>query len=248
MSGWHPGVEERIGFYVYLLIDPRTDRAFYVGKGTGSRCFGHIEEARNTTRDSVGDYPKLQAIREIEEAGHLVRIEILRHGLDEPTAFHVEAAAIDLLGVDDLHNRVVGQHATVLGRMSVADINAEYGATPVVIDPSHQAVLIRISRQYTPGMTGNEIYEATRKWWRIGERRHKATHVMAAHGGLVRAVYAIDQWIRPTAEEIAADPPMETRWGFVGHPDPAWESRYLFGDVTAYLSQGNQNPIRYINC
>jgi uncharacterized protein len=55
---WRPGVVEKLGYYVYLLVDPQTDRVFYVGKGTGGRCFSHVREARTTVRDSKGDYEK----------------------------------------------------------------------------------------------------------------------------------------------------------------------------------------------
>lgn len=30
---------ERIGYYVYILKDPRNDTVFYVGKGKGNRLF-----------------------------------------------------------------------------------------------------------------------------------------------------------------------------------------------------------------
>lgn len=102
---WRPGVEKNLGYYVYLLIDPRADWIFYVGKGTGSRCFSHVREARKTTRDSKDDYEKLATIRVIEDSGRKVRIEILRHGLTEAEAFHLESAAMDLLGFSDLDNR-----------------------------------------------------------------------------------------------------------------------------------------------
>jgi hypothetical protein len=29
-------VQERLGYYVYVLIDPRVNRPFYVGKGKGT--------------------------------------------------------------------------------------------------------------------------------------------------------------------------------------------------------------------
>lgn len=78
-----PSVEERIGFYVYLLIDPRDREVFYVGKGAGNRCFAHLTEARKTQADSAGDYSKLARIREIEATGEYVWIDVLRHGLSE---------------------------------------------------------------------------------------------------------------------------------------------------------------------
>lgn len=247
MNGWNPGVEERIGYYVYVLIDPGTDQPFYVGKGTGGRCFGHIRRARRTTSDTVGDYAKLRTIRAIEEAGHNVRIEILRHGLDESTAFHVEAAAIDLLGLGSLHNLVRGEH-TEIGMMSVTDINANYGAVPVTFDPSHRLLLIRINRKFGASMSDRDLYEATRAWWKArGRRRDRVTHALAVYNGVVRAVYKIDEWVRPTPEIIADDPTIEKRWAFNGHRDPEMEAVYLLGDVTAYLPrQGGQNPIRYI--
>jgi hypothetical protein len=34
---------EALKFYVYALIDPRTDRVFYIGKGKGSRIYAHVE-------------------------------------------------------------------------------------------------------------------------------------------------------------------------------------------------------------
>lgn len=167
-----PGVEERIGSYVYLLIDPRDDDVFYVGKGAGHRCFAHVAEARKTLADSVGDYAKLARIRAIEATGVTVRIEILRHGLSEDEAFLVESTAIDLLGLETLANRVVG-HAAEFGRMPVPDLNVLYGANPVAIDPEHRVALIRINRLFKRGMSDDDLYEATWKWWRVASRRRE---------------------------------------------------------------------------
>lgn len=245
---WRPGVAESLGYYVYLLIDPRSDRIFYVGKGTGGRCFSHIQEARKTARDSKGDYEKLGTIRDIERSGLDVRIEILRHGLTEQEAFHLEAASMDLLGFSDLANRVVGHGTLLIGRMGVDDLNAQYGATPVQFDPEHRVILIRVPRRFQKGMQGDALYEATRVWWRMGPRRHRAEYAMAVHGGVVRAVYRIDGWIEPSADDIAGDPIRAGRHGFIGRVDPAMEEAYLFSDVTQWLPLGAQNPIRYVNC
>lgn len=245
---WRPGVVEKLGYYVYLLIDPRSGQVFYVGKGVGSRCFAHIWEARKTARDSKGDYEKLSTIRDIEQSGQQVRIEILRHGLTEDQAFQLEAAAMDLLGFSDLANRVVGHGIRVLGRMSIDDINAQYGAKPVDFDPAHKVILIR-SRRFHRGMSRDALYETTRVWWRMGSRRLKADYAMAVHGGVVRAVYKIERWITPSEADIAEEQNRVGRYGFVGQRDKQMEDRYLFADVSAYLpEQGGRNPIRYINC
>jgi len=38
-----PEVFEKLGYYVYRLIDPRNGETFYVGKGRGNRVFDHIK-------------------------------------------------------------------------------------------------------------------------------------------------------------------------------------------------------------
>lgn len=241
-------VTEQLEFYVYLLIDPRNNQVFYVGKGTGNRCFEHLVEARKTNGDTAGEYAKLARIREIEASGSAVRIELLRHGLSENEAFHVEAAAIDLL--PHLDNRVAG-HDHKLGRKTVAEVNAQFGAEPIAIHPHHRVVLITINREFKPGMSDEALYEATRKWWVVGPgRRQLGTSsapqwAMAVYRGVVRAVYRIEAWEPSSDEDITQDPKRAGRWKFRGRRDPSMEERYLYGDVSRYASQ---NPLRYVNC
>jgi hypothetical protein len=52
------------GFYVYALIDPRNDKIFYIGKGTGNRVFSHEAESDKAPKSEKA---KLQKIREIEK-------------------------------------------------------------------------------------------------------------------------------------------------------------------------------------
>ena len=50
-------VKEKLKHYVYLYLDPRTNVPFYVGKGTGNRCFAHLKdgaESGKATLDVVG--------------------------------------------------------------------------------------------------------------------------------------------------------------------------------------------------
>lgn len=243
---WRPGVEEQLGYYVYLLSDPRSNVVFYVGKGLGGRCFDHLDEARSTKRDSAGDYGKLVTIRDIEASGDEVTIEILRHGLTEEEAFLTESVSIDLLGFSDLANRVVGQGTNWRGRMSVGDVNAQYGAQPVVFDTKHKIILIRVPNRFSKGMSDADLYEATRKWWRMGPRREQAQYALAVHGGVVRAGYVIRGWVTPSEDDIVEDERRRGRVAFVGSRDPEVEARYLYADVSGSFSQGNRNPFKYV--
>jgi hypothetical protein len=51
-GGFAPGIGEKLRSYVYLLVDPRTGRAFFAGRGRNDRCFRHVQAAR-----SVADNP-----------------------------------------------------------------------------------------------------------------------------------------------------------------------------------------------
>src|SRR5437899_1217314 len=90
-TSFPPGVADKLKTYVYRLIDPRNGETFYVGKGQGNRLFAHIREQVEADDPSN----KLRRIRDIHVAGFEVAHVIHRHGMDEATAFEVEAALID---------------------------------------------------------------------------------------------------------------------------------------------------------
>jgi uncharacterized protein len=252
--GWRPGVAERLGFYVYVLSDPRKKPVapFYVGKGTGNRCFDHIVEARRTRKPDTVEYPKLSTIRAIEAEGKPVQIELLCHGLDEATAFVMEAALIDLL--PNLTNRTKGQHSRDRGRADAGVINAKYAAELADVRPEDKVVLIRVTKTFPRPFDGDALYEATRAYWVVGaSRRNRGAttapdYAMAVHEGVVRAIYRIDDWFRTPEEEIAKGRGGPRRWGFSGGLARDLEDRYLGKDVTAYLPRGAQVPLRYVNC
>jgi len=89
-------VAEKLGYYVYRLIDSRNGETFYVGKGQGDRVFQHANGALKLASDEDALDTKMQRIREIRCAGLEVGHVIHRHGIkDEETAFQIEAAVID---------------------------------------------------------------------------------------------------------------------------------------------------------
>ena len=206
-------VAERIGpYYVYVLVDPRDDSIFYVGKGTGGRLLAHGDEALLRT-GPAGQSGKVARIREIREAGLEPRIDVVRHGLDEDQAFHVEGALID--GVDGLTNVVRG-HGTAQGRLSLDELKRRYGATPVP-DGAPPALCIRLGawrdqveeietgtfregRGFREDMTPEQLVDSTRAWWAnispSEVERRGVRHAVAVHRGITRGVMEIGTWIQ----------------------------------------------------
>ncbi|MEX6462844.1 hypothetical protein AB6N35_00520 [Dietzia cinnamea] len=101
-------VAEILGYYVYLLVDPRDGRPFYVGKGRGERANSHEIEALAghvtlPADPSVTNLPKTELsaktarIAEIHNAGLRPDVWIARYGLTKSEYTAVEAALIDLL-------------------------------------------------------------------------------------------------------------------------------------------------------
>jgi hypothetical protein len=239
-----PKARERLKYYVYLYRDPRTERPFYVGKGTGNRCFAHLKAAGESATGRV--------IRELRKLGRSPRIEILKYGLTEEEAYLVEATAIDLLGCETLTNAVRG-HGMRYGICgTVAEIAAVLAAKPARInDP---VVLVNISNSYHPSMDLQALYDVTRCAWKVGANRSKARYALSVYRGIVREVFAIAAWLPGSSTMRACDadghprhPP--GRWEFVGSvAEDKVRRKYIGRSVAAYLKPGAQNPIRYVNC
>lgn len=179
-------VARKIGYYVYLLIDPRTGKPFYVGKGKGSRALTHLEPDGSSSKDDL--------VADLLKAGLAPGIDILAHGLpDEETAYRVEAAVIDALGLERLTNEVRGWRSIEQGRMPLRQLVAYYAAAPVTIN--HPSLLIRINQRYSHGMPEAALYDATRGIWRLSAAHAKdASCAMAVFEGVVREVYEIEAW------------------------------------------------------
>lgn len=228
-----PAVCENLGYYVYILKDPRNGEVFYIGKGTNNRVFSHAEDSLDENIANA----RLDCIRAIHADGQRVYITIHRHGLTEKEAFEVESALIDFVGLPNLSNLVAGHHAHEHGRMAVDEIIAQYDAPSIPI--AEPVILIIINRAYRRGMSQTELYEATRKHWRMSKRREKAQYAFSVSNGLVRQVYKIEKWY-PSEHSLG-------RWYFDGYIAEEM-GRYVGSDIRQYLRKGAQNPIVYINC
>ena len=181
-------VARQLGYYVYLYVDPRSDRPFYVGKGCRGRVLAHLLADVESRKASV--------LKELRDARFEPRLDILAHGLaDDEVALRIEAAVIDLFGLGDLANEVRGWQSVQLGRLPLSEVVVYYAARKVAVD--HPAILVRINQLYRHGMTAEELYEATRGVWKLGPRRSGAKFALADFESVVREVYEIQSWHRP---------------------------------------------------
>jgi uncharacterized protein len=239
-----PGVAERLGHYVYLYVDPETGKPFYVGKGKGGRALAHM--------GATGESRKAQKLADLRLRGLRPRIEILAHALpSEEVAFRIEAAVIDLLGLEDLANLVGGWKSLQFGRIPLSELSTYYAAQPVAVTDA--ALLIRINKVYRHHMPGDEPYDGTRGCWKLGSRRAKARLALAVFHGIVREVYQIESWHQAGTTEYRSERfrhrKPSSRCEFVGAVAEAGvRERYFGKSVKEYFRQGQQSPVVYVNC
>lgn len=77
-------------YYVYMLVDPRDNKPFYVGKGKGRRCHEHVGEWRRSSSMVGRNRQKLRRIGEIIEAGLEVEVRKVAEGMTERGALDEE--------------------------------------------------------------------------------------------------------------------------------------------------------------
>lgn len=233
---------EFLKYYVYIYMDPDTKEIFYVGKGKGNRVFSHLKD------DS--DSEKVKKIKMLQADHKEPVIEILIHGLEnEETALKVEAAVIDLIGLDGLTNRVKGHYSKLYGRIGVEQLIQRYNnEIAKIVEP---VLLIRINQAFYYGITEQELYDATRARWKLGLRREKATYAMAVYEGIIQEVYTIAGWFPggTTYNCVNINSSVDTsRWEFVGKiADETIRKKYLNKSVAYYFKQGNASPVIYVN-
>lgn len=234
-------VAQKVKTYVYRLIDPRNGETFYVGKGKGNRVFAHIRAEEVLEGDAIDN--KLKRIREIRLAGFEVAHAIHRHGMDDATAFEVEAALID--AYPSLTNIAVGTAGSDYGVMHAKEIIRRYSAEPAVF--RHKALLISVNRSAAERF----LYDATRYAWKIDRSKAKqADVVLATMQGLIVGAFIAHDWLEATPVNfpvLAEGDGVPGRFGFVGKEAPE-NMKKLYVDKRVpdeYRKRGAANPVKY---
>lgn len=235
-----PEVFEKLGYYVYRLIDPRNGETFYVGKGQGNRVFDHIK-GKVPEKDFDTTLSKMQIIHQIHNAGLEIIHVIHRHKLDEKTASVVEAALIDCY--PGLSNIQGGAGSNDFGPMNSREIINLYAAKEAEL--MHKMIMITINRT----ITEIPIDKATRAAWKLNiQRAKKAEYVLAVERGLIVEVFKPIEWkiaLLSNFPEIGMDRP--DRIGFIGSlAEESIRTQYRNKRVPdAYRARGAANPVKY---
>lgn len=227
---------DQLGYYVYRLIDPRSGETFYVGKGKDNRVFSHA--MGDIDGDDLDE--KMRCIRAIRAAGLEVGHVIHRHGMDEQTAFEVEAALID--AYPSAKNSVNGQGNADFGVAHTEELMERYSATPAKFE--HKALMINVSKSALE----SSIYDAVRFAWRIDVKKAKqAEIILAVNNGLIIGVFIADEWLPATADNFPGRETVEGRYGFSGREAPRdLQQQYLRKKVpNQFRKKGAANPIKY---
>lgn len=247
-------------FYVYGLIDPRNNRLFYIGKGTGNRVFQHVVES---SKNPESEKEKLQTINCIETSGQHVKHILINWGLSEEEAFASEASLINLMNyISDiqLSNIVAGHHTN--GCLSVEEIEKIYGAELLNIrDVCHKILVIKVNKLYNRQMSSKEVYDIVRGVWRANISKAKQVeYVLGVYNNLVVACYKPDRWYTVSDIDIERLPKhikkddldnIQKRVLFECDNITALDNNQIFYlnksiEQLGYI-QKSQNPIVYIN-
>lgn len=240
-AGFSVEISEKLKCYVYRLVDPRNSETFYVGKGKGNRVFTHATGKKVEDQGGILSL-KEERIRQIIASGFKVDCIIHRHGMDDATAFQVEAALID--AYSGLTNEVSGHGANDFGVMHVDGIIRRYQAQEAVF--SEEVILININRT----LAERSLLDATRYAWKVDVKKAKeAKYILAVDQGIIVAAFIADEWLPANTENFPKFEPAPGRYGFKGHEaPPEVRGRYVDKRVPSNMrKKGAANPIKYVS-
>lgn len=91
--------------YVYQIVDPRTKKVLYIGKGTGGRCYFHFTISRKNS--AKGDEALFKILSDILDNTNYTQfdcVQILHNRLSDKEAKKIELDLIKSIGYDNLYN------------------------------------------------------------------------------------------------------------------------------------------------
>ncbi|GAB3710159.1 hypothetical protein GCM10027592_46900 [Spirosoma flavus] len=246
--------KQSLKYYVYMLVDPKNNIPFYIGKGSNDRLFQHLDCALS---DEDISNVKYETIRKIQDNGGVVGHVIVRHGLTEEQAFEVEASLIDAFNFSGilLSNKVGGHNSIEKGLMTCEEVKGLYNAEPLD-DLPQDCVIININRKYERGYGENAIYNATKGTWAINKAELQDSkgnilrkYVLSEYKGLIVEVFKVSRWFtqmreyNPTAKRHGQ---MRSGMAFEGAvAEPSVRNQYINKSIAHRKLKGSASAHRF---
>jgi hypothetical protein len=245
---------QNLKYYVYMLIDTRNNKPFYVGKGFGNRVFDHLECVKS---EKYMPNEKSNIIKEIIESGGVMGHMIIRHGLTESEAFQIEASIIDTLKYCNynLSNLVIGHNSIEKGLMRSDEIIRLYNSEPLrEIMPN--CIIININKKYKRGIGSTSIYEATKETWLINSKKiPHLKYVLSEYKGQIVEVFEVegDWYQKPRTKNKTIDKINKLKiqvevlgFGFNGKvAQDEIRNKYINKSIAHVKKRGAAQAIRY---
>ncbi len=229
---------EKLGNYVYRLIDPRNGETFYVGKGRNNRVFDHaagLPEIADDASQQLG--AKLDRIRAITNVGLEVLHVIHRHEIPDEAVFEVEAALIDLYS--GLTNLQGGHASSDRGPMNHLELIDKYSLPEFPSEPNDRLILICVNK-LEERFNRKAVYDLVRCCWRLNKTRaDNAEYVIAVVRGVAVGAFIAGAWLPATPENFPDIPHTSDAERHVGSRGK---------QITNSALKHVQNPIRFWNC
>ena len=243
--------KSELKFYVYLLINPETKTPFYVGKGQGNRVFDHLNDAKDGKKGTE----KLNEIQTILKQNKMVDHVIVRHGLNEKTAYHIEASLIDVFRFIPLFNDFAagnikgGFNSIENGLMSSEEVKRKYNALPLNSIPK-DTIIININSSYKRASGEDKLYKATKERWRMDKSRlNGIKYVLSEFRGQIVEVFEVEKWYPINRKYNSGSKKagqIYIGYGFDGQvATNSVRNLYLNKSVAHKKKRGASNPIMY---
>lgn len=227
-------VQQSLGYYVYRLLDPKDDSTFYIGKGTGNRMFEHLNQA---LENKVSRSKKETKILDLLNSGNEPKYVIHRHGMDEKTAFEVEAALID--AYPHLLNDHDGHGNQERGARTLREIKEQY-ELKAMPTPDFPTLLINVNN-ISNRLDRKVIYNQVKGHWVLNPKNaSKASYVIAVYRGIAIGIFQPMNW-------YASKLPRRYCFEGIEGPKEIWE-KYVgaYGKrIDNQRLKNSQNPIKY---
>jgi len=202
--------------YVYALMNPETNKIFYIGRGKGNRGMQHLLNKKNKNSE------RQKEIDAIREKNLEPKLEILRYGMSTNEAKLVEATIIDTIGLSNLTNEIRGEDISH-GRANWVDLNIQLGGKPLEIENIKEGVILFFCHKAFPYYN---IYDSTRQFWKISEKKinlkingkRHYKYAFGMRGNTVIEVFNILEWY-PAGTTVSSrifQSDNNKRWEFTG--------------------------------